>query len=129
MNTNGTSSLTELHIRPAGWKSNAASEQFPISLMGHIMPKIHVLIAEVFSLPDCVDVEAIINSMTAGLEYSLSQFPVLTGSVEMDADSGRMWVSKKRDSAVGLHIKHMTKDEFPSYAELEDKGVSNPFGH
>ncbi|KAH6663124.1 hypothetical protein B0J14DRAFT_707313 [Halenospora varia] len=62
------------------------------------MPKVYVLIAEFFALPD-TDNEAIIESMTARLD-------------------GRMWVSKSRDSTVSLNIKHMHEDELPSYDEL-----------
>lgn len=113
----------ELRLHPTGWQSSPESEQFPLSLMGHIMPKIYVLITEVFALPD-MDSEAIVESMAAGLEFTLSQFPVMLGSLEVDANSGRLWASKSRDSTVGLHIKHMHEDEFPSYDELYKKDVS-----
>ncbi|KAK9490121.1 transferase family-domain-containing protein [Lipomyces doorenjongii] len=119
MTISGENPLTELRLRPTGWESSPESEQFQLSLMGHIMPKIYVLIAEVFSLPEDADTGTIVQSMAAGLEFALSQFPVLTGVLEMDADSGRMWVSKKRNSTVKLHIKHMAReDEFPSYEDL-----------
>ncbi|KAL7904692.1 transferase family domain-containing protein [Trichoderma velutinum] len=86
------------------------------------MPKIYVLIAEVFSLPETVDNNAIVETMTAGLQLALAQYPILAGTVEMDEVSGRMWVTKNRDTATSLHIKHMLEEgTFPSYKELERK--------
>ncbi|KAF1944038.1 hypothetical protein EJ02DRAFT_399503 [Clathrospora elynae] len=115
---------TELHIHPTGWEANPESEIFPISLLGVIMPKIYVLITEVFSLPDNADVDAITKSMVAGLEFSLSQAQnrILTGTLQTDATSGEMWVEKKKVSTVSLQVKHMLGEkEFPSYHELADK--------
>jgi hypothetical protein len=91
--------------------------------MGHIMPKIYVLIAEVFSLPEDIEIDATIRSMVAGFKFAVSQFPILTGVLASDDENGEMWVEKTRNSTVSLHIKHMTGDEFPSYAELKEKDV------
>jgi hypothetical protein len=114
----------EIPVHPAGWESGPEIERYPLSLMGHFMPKIYVLIAEVFALPDKADTEAITKNMTAGLEFTLSQFPVLAGVLDVDEASGRMWVTKKRNSTVSLHVKHMPDEgEFPSYEELERKDV------
>jgi hypothetical protein len=124
MSANGDHTSREIRIRPTGWESSPESERYPLSLMGHIMPRIYVQVAEVFALPENADVDAIAKNMTAGLEFAVSQFPVLAGLHSMDADSGRMWVTKKRESTVSLHIKHMLhEDEFPSYEELEKKDV------
>ncbi|KAJ9133690.1 Trichothecene 3-o-acetyltransferase [Pleurostoma richardsiae] len=112
----------EIPVHPAGWESGPEIERYSLSLMGHFMPKIYVLIAEVFALPDKADTEAITKNMTAGLEFTLSQFPVLAGVLDVDEASGRMWVTKKRNSTVSLHVKHMPDEgEFPSYEELERK--------
>lgn len=116
-------SLAEIEVHPTGWESSPACERFPVSLMGHIMPKVYVLIAEVFTLPEGIDKDPILKSMTAGLEYTLSQFPVLAGILQMDPESGRMWVTRNKGSTVSLHIKHMLDDDFPSYAELEKNDV------
>jgi hypothetical protein len=89
------------------------------------MPKTYVLIAEVFHLPKDADTEAIVKSMTAGLEFTLSQYPVLLGALEMNSASGRMWVSKPRNAIAALKFKHMLhEDEFLSYTELSQKDVS-----
>ncbi|KAM0430076.1 hypothetical protein ACHAPT_006082 [Fusarium lateritium] len=90
--------------------------------MGHIMPKIYVAVAEVFALPDDINIETTVRNMTAGFEFTLSQFPILSGVLEMDAATGTMWVARKRDSTASLHVKHMLReDEFPSYKELAEK--------
>lgn len=123
MTNQPNSDSTELHIHPAGWQSSPQAERFPISLMGHIMPKIYVLIAEVFALPEGTDIDATINSMVAGFEFALSQYPVLAGVLASDDNNGQMWVERTRDSTASLHVKHMTGDEFPSYAELEKRDV------
>ena len=36
----------------------------------------------------------------------------------MDAETGRLWVTKKRDSSVGLSVQDVA-ESFPSYEELE----------
>lgn len=114
----------EIRVRPTGWKSAPDSERFSLSNMSHIMPKIYVLIADVFAMPEDADNGAILENMIAGLEFALSQFPLLLGSLEMDKISGRLWVSKKKASTLGLHVKDMTStDEFPSYNDLAKKGV------
>lgn len=115
----------EIKVRPTGWESAADSERFSVSHMGHIMPKIYVLIAEVFALPKGANKDAIITSLTKGLEFALSQFPLLVGALEMDEASGQMWVSKKKASTLSLHVKYMlSTDQFPSYDDLAKKGVS-----
>lgn len=93
--------------------------------MGHVMPKVYVLMVEVFRLPEGADTDDVAKSMAAGLEYAMSQFPVLTGTLQINVESGEMWVEKKRDSTVSLHIKRMLgPDEFPSFDELAAKDVS-----
>jgi hypothetical protein len=124
MAANGGHSSIEIRLDPTGWESSRESERYPLPLMGHIMPKSYVLFAEVFALPENAHTEAIVKSMTAGLESTMSQFSVLAGILEMDAASGRMWVTTKRDSSVSLHVKHMLREgEFPSYEELAKKDV------
>ncbi|KAH8819332.1 transferase family-domain-containing protein [Xylogone sp. PMI_703] len=120
MATNDEQLLREILVHPTGWESSPESERFLMSLMGHIMPKVYVLIAEVYALPENADRETIVKNITTGLEIAVSQYPVLAGTLEMDATTGQMWVAKKRNSTVSLHVKYMLdKDEFLSYEELE----------
>ncbi|QGA12495.1 hypothetical protein EYB26_000139 [Talaromyces marneffei] len=122
MTAKDTKFSSENSVHPLGYQSSLELERLPLSLLGHVMPKIYVLIAEVFPLPESTDTEAIVKSMIAGLEAALSRFPILVGSIDVDAATGRMWVTKKRDSAVKLHVKYMLDEsEFPSYEELAEK--------
>ena len=109
----------QIQLYPTGWESSFESERYPLPLMGHIMPKIYVLVTEVFTLPSNANTQAIIRNMTAGLEFAISQFPVLAGVLEMDAATGRMWVATNRNGKVVLHVKHIVEEgEFPAYQEL-----------
>ncbi|CAG9945004.1 unnamed protein product [Clonostachys rosea f. rosea IK726] len=122
-----SSTLQQILLHPTGWKvgSDFESKRYPLSLMGHVMPKIYVLVSEVFALPELVDTqanEAITENLKAGLEFAISRFPILAGHLEMDAVSGRMWVSTTAETKVHLHVKHMLGEEdFPSYSELACK--------
>lgn len=119
---------SEIPVHPLEHQSSLELEQLPLSLLGHVMPKLYVLIAEVFALPETADTEAIVKNMIAGLEVALSKFPVLTGTIDVDSKTGRMWVTKKRDSTSKLHVKYMLDEsEFPSYEELAKKDVCIEF--
>lgn len=111
-------STAEIRVRPTGWESAPEEEQFVISDIDHTMPKIYVQIVEVFELPREAEKPKIVDNMIKGLEYTLSQFPILAGKLKMDAENGRLWVSKKRESSVGLSVRDVA-ESFPSYEELE----------
>lgn len=111
-------STAEIRVRPTGWESAPEEEQFVISDMDHTMPKIYVQIVEVFELPREAEKPKIVDNMIKGLEYTLSQFPILAGKLKMDVENGRLWVSKKRESSVGLSVRDVA-ESFPSYEELE----------
>jgi hypothetical protein len=83
-------STKEVRIRPAGWESAPAEEQFALSDMDHTMPKIYVQIVEVFKLAPLFDKAKVVDSMAKGLEFTLSQFPILAGGLKMDAENGRL---------------------------------------
>ncbi|ETS78933.1 hypothetical protein PFICI_08786 [Pestalotiopsis fici W106-1] len=113
-------SSTEIRIKPLGWQDAPASERFELSDMDHTMPKIYVQIAEIFELPEGSDKQVIIDSVSKGLEFALSQFPALAGTIHMDETNGRMWVTKKKDSSVGLYVKTADDDvsDLPSFDYL-----------
>ncbi|KAK7972564.1 hypothetical protein PG988_006698 [Apiospora saccharicola] len=97
----------EMRILPKGWESSRETEEFPLEILGHIMPKSYVPIVE---------------HMTMGLAHTLSRFPILTGVLKMNAQDGAMWVTKRRASTISLFVKHMLHDEeFPTYLDLEKK--------
>ena len=111
-------SAPEIQVRPTGWESAPLEEQFVVSDMDHTMPKIYVQIVEVFKLAPDSEQHKIVDSMVRGLEYTLSQFPILAGGLKMDAENGRLWVTKKRESSVGLSVQDIA-ESFPPYEELE----------
>lgn len=116
---------SDIFVRPMGWEQAPASERFTLSPIAHTMPKIYVLMAEVFRVPadQLLAPETIVNNMTMGLKFTLSQFPALASTLQMDEASGRMWAAKTRNSGVHFHVKHMTSEVFPSYHDLEKKDV------
>jgi hypothetical protein len=111
-------STKEVRIRPAGWESAPAEEQFALSDMDHTMPKIYVQIVEVFKLAPLFDKAKVVDSMAKGLGFTLSQFPILAGGLKMDAENGRLWVTKRKDSEVSLFVQDL-EETFSSFGELD----------
>lgn len=113
-------SSTEIRIKPLGWQDAPDSERFELSDMDHTMPKIYCQIAEIFELPQGSDKQIIVDSVSKGLEFALSQFPALAGTIHMDDQNGRMWVTKKKDSSVGLYVKTADGDDgdLPTFDHL-----------
>jgi hypothetical protein len=110
-------STNEIRVHPTGWESAPEEEQFVLSDMDHTMPKIYVQIVEVFKLAPDVDKAEVVDNMVKGLEFTLSQYPILAGGLKMDEENGRLWVTMKRGSAVGLFVQDV-EDTFASYEEL-----------
>lgn len=54
------------------------------------MPKIFCLIVEIFELPNDVDREIIVRNLTQGLQFTLSQYPLVAGVLNMDESTGRL---------------------------------------
>jgi hypothetical protein len=48
----------------------------------------------------------------------LSQFPILAGGLKMDAENGRLWVTKKKDGEASLFVQDL-EETFPSFDELD----------
>ncbi|KAK8009450.1 hypothetical protein PG991_012001 [Apiospora marii] len=109
----------EIRIQPLG--ETCGVDRFELSDMDHTMPKIYVQIAEIFELPPNADRDGIVQNLTQGLAFALGQYPVMAGVLRMDASNGRMWVTKKEDSTVGLFVKDASapKADLPSFEYLE----------
>jgi hypothetical protein len=109
-----------IHVQPTGWRQSPENERFELSDMDHTMPKIYVQIAEVFEMKDDSEAarEKVVANMVTGLEFTLEQFPIMTGVLHMDPDTGRMWVTRKQNSGVDLYVKKAAE---PTYAELYKK--------
>lgn len=50
---------------------------------------------EVFELPAGADKEDIVATFRKGLEFALTQYPVVAGSLHMDEDNGRLCMFHK----------------------------------
>lgn len=80
----------EIRVRRADWRYVPREEKFELSDMDHTMPKIFVPIVEVFEMPDGADKDDIITTFRKGLEFALTQYPVVNGSLHMDEGNGRL---------------------------------------
>lgn len=110
----------EIRVRPLG--GDPGADRFELSDMDHTMPKIYVQISEIFELPPDTNPSHIVESLSNGLAFALGQYPILAGVLRMDATNGRMWVTKKGDSTVGLFVKDASNsgnNDLPSFAYLE----------
>lgn len=85
----------EIRVRRANWRDVPREQKFELSDMDHTMPKIFVPIVEVFELPDGADKEHIISTFRKGLEFTLTQYPVVNGSLHMDERNGRLCMSRE----------------------------------
>jgi trichothecene 3-O-acetyltransferase len=115
--------LREIRVRPLGWEAMSPRQDFALSEMDHLMPKMYVLISEIFECPRTLDREHIVTSLTRGLETALVSYPILAGVLDMQPATGQLSVSKSRDSDVALHVKYLDGDgDFPTFAALEQSG-------
>lgn len=85
-----TAAGQEIRVRRADWRYVPREERFELSDMDHTMPKIFVPIVEVFEMPDGADKDGIVATFRKGLEYALTQYPVVNGSLHMDEEDGRL---------------------------------------
>lgn len=80
-----------IHVGPLGWESGSYEpEKVFLSEMDHVMPKIYVLIAEVFELPAGLDKDTVVHNLCKGLGYTLAQYPPLAGGLRMSEQDGRL---------------------------------------
>lgn len=89
----------------------------------HAVPKIYVLIAEIFQLPESTSETEIIDNLARGLSSALNQFPILAGSLQIDETNGRLCVTKSKASTVAFCVNSMddTNDDFPSFDYLDER--------
>ena len=76
-------------MRPKGLTSTLPQKS-PLSDMDHIMPKIYILIVEIFELSASTSKDIVVTSLVEGLEFSLDQYPEIAGCLEMDEKTGQM---------------------------------------
>lgn len=135
----------EIRVRRANWREVPREQKFELSDMDHTMPKIFVPIVEVFELPDGADKEEIVATFRKGLEFALTQYPVVNGSLHMDEGNGRLCmfhdilalemynsltairvgIVTKRTDTVSLFVEHLDRDDgeeqHPSFQELAER--------
>lgn len=80
-----------IQVQPLGWKDGSYEPQkYFLSDMDHTMPRIYVMIAEIFELPEDADKDAIVQSLCKGLAFALTQYPPVAGGLHMDEKNGRL---------------------------------------
>jgi len=109
-------------VHPTGWKDEPLEQRIELSALDHAMPKIYVLMVLVYQLPEQYSEEKVIQSMRGGLEITLSQFPVLAGTLQSKEDN-TLWVLRKKERTVDLIINHI-EDGITTYEELERRDFS-----
>lgn len=109
-------------VHPAGWGDEPLEQAIELSAFDHIMPKIYVLMVLVFELPPESKKHEIIRRFQQGLQVTLSQFPVLAGTLQAKEDN-TLWVLRKKEDTVDLIVNDLdgVDDEYPSYDELNQR--------
>ena len=107
-------------VHPSGWQDESPERAIKLSAFDHVMPAIYVLIVLAYKLPDQFHEQTVIGNLEKGLEVTLSQFPVLAGTLQR-GDDNTLWVLRRKDKSVSLTVNWNDQDEdhFPSYAELD----------
>lgn len=113
-----------IKVHPRRWENEPCSRAIELSAFDHLMPRIWVLIAVVFALPDNYNESEVIDNFKAGLEVTLAQFPALAGTLQTDEKDGSLWVERRKERTVDLTVNWQDEpnDELPTYAELEQRG-------
>ncbi|KAM0206360.1 hypothetical protein ACHAPA_009597 [Fusarium lateritium] len=109
----------EIGVQPTRVDPGTSDEVIQLSDLDHLMPKLYVHMIEIFQLPENGIKDSIVNSLISGLERALADYPILTGSLHFDNESGRIVVKKQADSALTLHIKEASPEDIPSFAFLD----------
>lgn len=103
------STSREVRVQPFNPYPNGEGDNgdgvFELSELGAIEPKLYVHMIEIFSLPPDANREKIFSSLNEGLSRTLSEYPVLTGTLHFDNEARRIVAKKVPDSSVALHVK------------------------
>ncbi|RDW87983.1 hypothetical protein BP6252_00015 [Coleophoma cylindrospora] len=110
----------EIRVRPVGDATEGKDEIFQLSDLDHLMPKLYVYMIEIFELPEDTDKLSIINNLVTGLERTLSNYPILTGTLHFDNEAHRIVVKKQPGSSVALHIKEAEDEDIPPFSMLDE---------
>ncbi|KIL89227.1 hypothetical protein FAVG1_07621 [Fusarium avenaceum] len=108
-----------LSVQPTGADPGASDDIIQLSDLDHLMPKLYVHMIEIFELPENSAKDSIVQNLTSGLERALADYPILTGTLHFDNETGRIVVKKQADSSLALHIKEAIPEDIASFAFLD----------
>ncbi|KAK2680290.1 Transferase [Fusarium oxysporum f. sp. vasinfectum] len=108
-----------INVRPMGAETNAPGRIFQLSDLDHLMPKLYVHMVEIFELPQVVSKDSIVESLVTGLERTLVDYPILSGTLHFDNESRRIVVKKQAGSHLTLHIKDASPEDIPAFPVLD----------
>ncbi|PCD38562.1 hypothetical protein AU210_007034 [Fusarium oxysporum f. sp. radicis-cucumerinum] len=108
-----------INVRPMGAETNAPGRIFQLSDLDHLMPKLYVHMIEIFELPQDVCKDSIVESLVTGLERTLVDYPILSGTLHFDNESRRIVVKKQAESHFTLHIKDASPEDLPAFPVLD----------
>ncbi|ENH72293.1 hypothetical protein FOC1_g10004532 [Fusarium oxysporum f. sp. cubense race 1] len=80
----------------------------------HLMPKLYVHMIEIFELPQDVSKASIVRGLATGLERTLADYPILSGTLHFDNENRRIVVKKQ-----ALHIKDASPEHIPAFPVLD----------
>ncbi|KAH8196423.1 hypothetical protein TruAng_009410 [Truncatella angustata] len=111
--------VQEIRVRPLTAAIGSQDEIFQLSDLDHLMPKLYVHMVEIFELPKHADRTTIVSNLVKGLERTLVDYPILTGTLHFDNEARRIVVKKQPSSSLGLYVKEATDNDIPSFAVLD----------
>lgn len=105
---------------------NDGTTVFQLSNLDLLMPKLYVHMVEIFELPPKADHQLIKSTLKEGLDRTLSDYPILTGTLHFDNEAKRIVVKKLETSSCLLDIpdEEITQKALPSFSYLEANDFS-----
>ncbi|KAH8651277.1 transferase family-domain-containing protein [Xylariales sp. PMI_506] len=113
------SNRREIHVKPLGAVNEGQDEIFQLSDLDHLMPKLYVHMIEIFEQPENFDKNTIVGNLVKGLERTLADYPILTGTLHFDNVAKRIVVKTQPGSHVSLHIKEANDEDIPPFDVLD----------
>ncbi|KAF4447208.1 Trichothecene 3-O-acetyltransferase [Fusarium austroafricanum] len=108
-----------ISVKPLGSDPQAKDKILQLSDVDHLMPKLYVHVIEIFELPDDISKESIINNLASGLERTLADYLILTGTLQFDNETKRIVIKKQPDSSLNLCVKIAAPDDIPPFSVLD----------
>ncbi|PSR79900.1 trichothecene 3-o-acetyltransferase [Coniella lustricola] len=108
-----------IHVGPVQSANSQHHEVFQLSDVDHLMPKLYVHMIEIFKQPENIDKGQLVNNLVTGLQHTLADYPILTGTLHFDNDARRIMVKTPPGSSVALHVKDADVEDVPSFNVLD----------